>query len=105
MSTRLNTFIITTAVISLLSASLAFGQPCGGKGRNNMASRLNLDEQQQNQVQQIMQQQRTEAQAWRKQHRQETEKKLSTVLNSEQMEKFKAFRQQCRHNKAKKFKR
>ena len=49
-----------------------------------------------------MKQQRKEARTWRKQHRQETETKLSTVLNAEQMERYKALKQQRRNLRAKK---
>lgn len=116
MSTKLNKLLIGVAVISLTSATLAFGQPCNGKGPGqNQASgsntigyrlteKLNLDEHQQKQMQVIMEQQRKQARAWRKQHWQDTETKLSTVLNAEQMEKFKTLKQHRRNLKAKKFK-
>ncbi|MCK5647797.1 MAG: hypothetical protein KAI22_02870 [Gammaproteobacteria bacterium] len=116
MPTKLNKLLIGIAVISLTSAPLAFAQAFNGKGPDQnqavksnsigygLTKKLNLDKQQEKQVQIIMKQQRKESRTWRKQHRQETEAKLSTVLNTEQMEKFKALKQQRRNLRARKYK-
>ncbi len=104
MSSKVNTLLIGLVLVSLTSASLAFGRPCGGpgQGRNfgpgsgggyRMAQELNLSVDQQQQFQNIIQEQRKEAQEWREQHRKEAVKKLSTVLNEQQLTKFKAIKQ------------
>lgn len=108
MSTKTNKLLIGLALISLASASLAFGSPGGGMkscqhrgfspdgGGYRIVNELNLTTEQQNQMQTIMQEQREAAKAWRKKQAEETEAKLSKVLNPEQLEQFKEFKQHQR---------
>jgi len=104
MTTTQNKLLIGLALISLTSIGLAFGPQWGGApgqasgfgpgGGYGMTQQLNLTTEQQQQVQTIMQSHREEGWAWREKHHQALEGKLSEVFDAEQLEQFKAFRQQ-----------
>ncbi len=107
MSTKINKSLIALALVSLVSISLAYGPPCTSTANNggySLANRLNLTAEQLQQVQTVLQEQRQEARAWRKDHRAETETRLSKVLNAEQMEQFKALKQHRFNAKGRHFK-
>ena len=89
--------IIAVALISLSSLAIAFGPQKGVPGPGGgyrMAQELNLTQEQQEQVRDIMIKHRKEAKVMRDEHRKELENKLSTVLSSEQLDTFKAIKQQ-----------
>lgn len=97
MSNKITVLITSLILVSLVSLSFAERPP--QKRGDMMIQELNLTEQQQVQVKAIMKEQRTTAKAWRKQHHQQTESKLSTVLNKEQMTKFKAMKEERKKNR------
>ncbi|MCP3849106.1 MAG: hypothetical protein GY694_02535 [Gammaproteobacteria bacterium] len=93
MSYKINAIATGLILISLTTVSLASNSFKQQRGER-LAQELNLTSEQQEEVKSIMQEQRKEAQAWRKQHQEETKNKLSKVLNNEQMEKFETMKKQ-----------
>ncbi len=94
MSTKINTLVIATVLISLTSLSFAFDQPRQGRGGERMTRELNLSPEQQKQFKNIMKEQRASAKIWRQKHQEETRAKLSQVLNEKQMEKLDKMKEQ-----------
>jgi len=100
MTSTKNKLLLGLALVSLSSVGLAFGwgggpgYGAGPGGGYRIAKELNLSTEQQEQMQTIMQQHREEGQQWREQHRTELETKLGNVLTADQLEQFKAFKQQ-----------
>jgi len=86
-------YILLTGLMLISLASFSFAQG-GGKG---MMQELGLTEEQTKQVREIMQEQRTLAREWQKKHQEETESKLSEVLDDDQMEKLQSMQKRGRN--------
>lgn len=93
MSRKINTLLASLVLISITSMSAVAGQYNQDRGQR-MAQELNLTTEQQTQVKEIMEEQKSKAKAWRTNHQEETKGKLSQVLNDEQMAKFDAIKKQ-----------
>lgn len=93
MSHKINTLLASLVLISITSMSVAAGQYNQNRGQR-MAQELNLTADQQTQVKEIMEEQKSKAKTWRTSHQEETKAKLSQVLNDEQMAKFDAMKKQ-----------
>lgn len=102
MTSTKSKLLVGLALVSLSSVGFAVGTQWGGGpgygpgpgGGYRIAQELNLTTEQQEQMQTIMQAHREEGKKWREQHHKDLETKLSDVLNAEQLEQFKAIKQQ-----------
>ena len=107
MLTR-NKILWALSLTAIITTAAAFEPPYGyGKRFENrdgsrIATILNLDENQQEEVQSIIQQHREEGKNWRSNHQKALDDKLSAVLTAEQLDQFKqhrAWKQQRREKR------
>jgi Spy/CpxP family protein refolding chaperone len=95
MQTLTRRLLISFALLSLTSASLAMGPPWAERQQGRDAfliQELNLSAEQQKQFQKLRQEQREQAMQWRAQRQKIMQEKMQSLLTEEQLEKFKTIK-------------